>query len=394
MTPLSARLAAEIASNGPMRFDRYMARALFDNEHGYYASGRARIGREGDFYTSVSVGRAFGRALAGQFAEIWERLDRPERFDLVEQGANDGRFVADVLEALRERHPACLAALRVTIVEPFPQLAARQRETLAAWSRVRWIPSLDELEPITGVHFTNEYADALPVRLFVRRGDAWLERHVTTQNDALAFLDLPTTNLPREFPRELPEAAPEGYLAETRPEARDWIAAVASHLERGVMLLVDYGFPRAQLYAPWRMTGTLSCYRDHRRDDDPLASPGRKDLTAHVDFTALAESALGAGLDLLGFTDQYHFLVGAGTPWLLDLEKMEPSAQRNADLRALKSLLHPETMGTQFKYLALAAASRSHPRSRDSATRRRPPCSSAFNTSPPETRRETARTPQ
>jgi SAM-dependent MidA family methyltransferase len=350
VTPLAARLAAGIASGGPMRFDRWMARTLFDPEHGYYASGQARIGREGDFYTSVSVGRAFGRVLAEQFAEIWERLGRPETFDLVEQGANDGRFAADVLEALRERHPACLAALRVTLVEPFPRLAARQRETLAAWDRVRWISTLDALAPITGVHFTNEYVDALPVRLFVRGGNAWLERHVTVREGALAFLDLPATDLPRE----LPEIAPEGYLAEVRPEAADWIAAVASRLEHGVLLAVDYGFPREQLYGPWRMAGTLSCYRAHRRDDDPLTLPGEKDLTAHVDFTALAEAGFSSGLELVGFADQYHFLVGAGTPWLLELEKAAPSAQRDADLRAVKSLFHPETMGTQFKYLALA----------------------------------------
>jgi SAM-dependent MidA family methyltransferase len=350
VTPLAARLAAEIASDGPLRFDRTMARALFDPEHGYYASARAHIGREGDFYTSVSVGRAFGRVLAEQFAEIWERLDRPKPFDLVEQGANDGRLAADVLEALRERRPDCLAALRYTLVEPFPALRERQRETLAAWGCARWISTLDALEPFTGVHFTNEYADALPVRLFVHRGGAWFERHVTAREGALAFLDLPAG----ELPRELPESAPEGYLAETRPEAAAWVAAVAVRLERGVMLAVDYGFPRAQLYAPWRTAGTLSCYRSHRRDDDPLESPGEKDLTAHVDFTALAEAGLSAGLELAGFADQYHFLVGAGTPWLLDLEKAAPSAQRDADLRALKSLLHPETMGTQFKYLALA----------------------------------------
>jgi len=350
VTPLAARLAAEIASAGPMRFDGYMARALFDPEHGYYAACRARVGREGDFYTSVSVGRAFGRVLAEQFAEIWERLGRPERFDFVEQGANDGRLAADVLEALRERHPDCLAALRVTLVEPFPRLAAQQRETLAGWNCVHWISTLDELESFTGVHFTNEYADALPVRLFVRCGDAWLERHVTVREGALAFLDLPVAQLPRE----LPETAPEGYLAETRPEAADWVAAVAALLERGVMFAVDYGFPRAQLYASWRTAGTLSCYRSHKRDDDPLESPGEKDLTAHVDFTALAEAGLAVGLELAGFTDQYHFLVGAGTPWLLDLEKAAPSPQRDADLRALKSLLHPETMGTQFKYLALS----------------------------------------
>lgn len=350
MTPLAARLAVEIASHGPMRFDRWMARALFDPESGYYASGRARIGRAGDFYTSVSVGRAFGRVLAEQFAEIWERLGRPQAFDLVEQGANDGRLAADVLEALRERHPDCLAALRLTLVEPFPHLAALQRGTLAAWKQAHWVESLDALEPFTGIHFTNEYADALPVRLFARCGGEWLERHVTVREGSPAFLDLPAP----EIPRELPETAPEGYVAEARPEAAEWLTAIASRLERGVLLAVDYGFPRAQLHAPWRATGTLSGYRAHRRDDDPLDAPGEKDLTAHVDFTALAEAGLAAGLELAGFTDQYHFLVGAGANWLLDLEKSPPSPERDADLRAAKALLHPETMGTQFKYFALA----------------------------------------
>jgi SAM-dependent MidA family methyltransferase len=351
VTPLAEQLTAEIAAQGPLRFDRYMARALFDPQHGYYASGRARIGRGGDFYTNVSVGRIFGRVLAAQTAEIWERLGRPEEFTIVEQGANDGRLAADILTALRDDHPACHRAAHYVLVEPFANLATTQREMLSNHAgRVSWRESMEDLPPFTGLHLTNEYVDALPVRLFVRNGETWQERYAASKDGALAFDDREASDLPTHLPAE----APEGYLAETRPEAATWGASVAEKLTRGAILAIDYGFPREQLYAPWRHAGTLSCYRAHRRDDNPLESPGEKDLTAHVDFTSLAEAGVSAGLELAGFADQYHFLVGAGTPLLLAMETMPPSPERDADLRAFKSLLHPEIMGTQFKYLALA----------------------------------------
>jgi SAM-dependent MidA family methyltransferase len=350
VTPLAELLTAEIAAQGPLRFDRYMARVLFDPQQGYYASGRARIGRGGDFYTNVGVGRIFGRVLAAQAAEIWERLGQPGEFTIVEQGANDGRLATDILAALHTDHPACHAAARYILVEPFASLAKMQRATLSGHAdKVEWGDTVENLPTFTGLHLTNEYADALPIRLFVWSGAAWLERHVGLKDSTLAFEDHPTTDLPFCLPAE----APKGYLAETRPEAASWVASVAGKLARGAMLTIDYGFSRDQLYAPWRQAGTLSCYRAHRRDDDPLESPGDKDLTAHVDFTGLAEAGASTGLELAGFADQYHFLVGAGTSLLLAMETMPPSAERDADLRAFKSLLHPEIMGTQFKYLAL-----------------------------------------
>lgn len=349
MTPLARELCREIATGGALRFDRYMERALFDARHGYYAADRARIGRDGDFHTSVSVGATFGRVLAAQCAEVWELLGRPRRFDIVEHGANDGRLAADVLAALKTDHPACLDAAVFTLVEPFPHLRARQAETLAQFAgHIEWSPALEQ--PFTGVHLSNEYVDALPVRLFVRAENGWLERHVTVRDGSLNFDDLPAADIPDTLPGEVPV----GYLAEIRPGAAEWIRDIASHLVRGVALVIDYGFPRDVLHAPWRTAGTLSCYRANRRDDDPLESPGTKDITAHVDFTALAETAIGAGLRLAGFTDQYHFLVGAGSGLLLDLERQPPSPARDATLREIKTLLHPETMGTQFKYLALA----------------------------------------
>lgn len=350
MNALAARLRAEISAQGPLRFDVYMARVLFDPADGYYGAGRAQIGRGGDFYTNVSVGRMFGRVIAAQCAEVWERLERPTDFTFVEQGANDGRLTADVLDALAVDHPDCAASTRALLVEPFTPLAEAQRKTLATHaSRVSWVADLAELPAFTGVHFTNEYADALPVRLFRRAAEGWLERYVTVNAEELTWEDHPTP----DAHGVLPVDAPADALAETRPEAETWIQAVAARLTRGLMLVVDYGFPRADLYAPWRQEGTLSCYRGHRRDDNPLIDPGEKDLTAHVDFTGLAEAGAEAGFTVAGFADQYHFLVGAATPLLLRMEQAPASPDRDADLRAFKTLLHPETMGTQFKYLAL-----------------------------------------
>jgi SAM-dependent MidA family methyltransferase len=388
VTPLAERLVGEIEADGPMRFDRYMARALFDPQHGYYASGRARIGREGDFYTNVSVGRMFGRVIAAQCAEIWERLARPARFEIIEQGANDGRLAADVLEALRDEHPACFTAVRYTLVEPFPRLAAAQLHTLHLYpDKARWVDTLDALPCFTGIHFTNEYPDALPVRLFVRRDETWLERHVGVRDGGLVFEDISVGDIPGCLPDEVPAE----YVAEFCPEASPWLASVSAKLTRGVILAVDYGYPRDQLYAPWRTTGSLACYRAQRRDEDPLEATGEKDITAHVDFTGLAEAGMAAGLDLAGFADQYHFLVGAATPLLLAMETAPASPQRDADLRALKTLFHPEIMGTQFKYLALS-------RGVDLATplsgfRHSQPAAAALNTSRPATCMGTAPAP-
>ncbi len=355
MTPLGRRLLAELGCPAPpLRFDAFMERALFDPRHGYYASGTARIGRGGDFYTSVTATRMFGRILADYFATVWNDLDQPTDFTLVEQGANDGTFAADVLDALRDRHPALYACLRLDIVEPFSHLREAQSRNLAHHPTVQLnhFPDLDRLPQFTGVHFTNEFVDALPVRVFQRSGHEekdWTEWHVIATDGALTLALLPTDetgNLPRD--------APVGYLAEVRPASAEWIAAVASKLQRGQILIADYGYSRSTLHAAWRTGGTLSCYHAHQRDDDPLTDVGNKDLTAHVDFTTLIEAGEAAGLTTVRFTDQYHFLVEAARPLLLELEAEPETPQRTSDLRGFKTLLHPEIMGTQFQFLALS----------------------------------------
>ena len=247
-TPLAAALCEEIARRGPIPFRDSMARALYDPAHGYYGSGRAKVGRSGDFFTNVSVGPLFGRLLARQFAEIWSRLGEPPEFAIVEQGAHHGDFAADVLTTLREVAPACLAATTYWIVEPLAALRAAQQARLTACpddsDRVRWVESLSELPRFAGVHFSNELPDAFPVHRVVRRAAGWRERAVNFDGERFVFVDAPLSDaaLAPALAR-LPEV-PEGYETEVNLAAPAWIAEVADRLERGFLLAIDYGYPR------------------------------------------------------------------------------------------------------------------------------------------------------
>jgi SAM-dependent MidA family methyltransferase len=345
-------IRAEIAHRGPIPFRDFMERALYHPEHGYYTS-RARIGREGDFFTSVSVGPLFGALLARQFAEMWERLERPEVFTIVEQGAHRGDFAADVLAHLREHAPAFHACVKYAIVEPSPRARETQRNALDTFAeKTKWFASLDELPRFTGVHFCNELLDAFPIHLVKRTGSGWLERHVDFRKGAFVFVDLPLSNPALGAPlARLPEV-PDGYVTEINLAALDLIEALSTKLDLGYVLAIDYGFPRDEYYRPERTDGTLSAYAAHRREPNPLARPGEIDLTAHVDFTTLVERALTLGFDLDGFTDQHHFVVGLSRLHFEDAPPTTPAAQK--ELRELQTLMHPNLMGRGFKALGLS----------------------------------------
>jgi len=344
------KILVEIAAKGPLTFARFMDLALYDPVAGYYASGRGKIGKHGDFFTNVSVGPIFGSILAGQFREMWSRLGRLSRFALVEQGANDGQLALDILSALDED---MLEALDYWIVEPFPILRRLQEQALKRFeTKTHWVENLDALPGFDGIHFSNELVDALPFHLIRSRGDEWEELCVAAREDRLVFDVRDPGKLLADqlkvFPRRV-----EGTIAEMRPAACDWIQALASKLRTGFVLIIDYGFSREELLAPHRTDGTYSCYRAHRRDARPLDEPGEKDISAHVDFTALAGSALDAGFRIEGYTDQHHYLVGASQDLLNKLDHpLDAISQKT--LRALQTLLHPESMGTQFHYLALS----------------------------------------
>lgn len=347
MPPIGAQnpIQAIVAERGKMPFREFMDLALYHPEHGYYASGRAAVGRKGDFFTNVSVGRVYGELLAGQFVEMWERLGQPANFTIVEQGANDGAFAEDVLGWCREHAPGFYANVRYTIVEPFNVLRSRQEQRLAEHAdKVTWYPDLDDLPRFTGVHFSNELVDAFPVHLVRWRVDGWQELYVTGD---LEWKEVPLQpRWMRDRLTDVPQI--DGYTTELNVDAFQWAETVAGVIERGWVLTVDYGMPRDRYYAPERHTGTLQCYAAHTKGLDPLANPGHCDLTTHVEFTSLAQAFLTAEMTLAGYTDQHHFLTG------LAARAFAQRAPTPQEARGLKTLLHPEMLGTSFQVLAMS----------------------------------------
>ena len=345
---LSEIIRLEITVSGPMPFRRFMELALYHPTLGYYASGRARVGRKGDFFTNVSVGPLFGRLIARQIVEMWERLGSPREFSIIEQGAHDGQLAADVLGGLREFSSGCFGATIYRIVEPFPVLAERQKGRLLEFEqRVKWNLSLREVDVESGVHLSNELPDAFPIQLVAWLGGEWQERMVVERGGRFVFEDGPlTTPALREACAQIPIPLPDSYITEVNLAAREWIADVSRSIRRGFVLAVDYGFPREEYYAPWRASGTLSAYANHRREADPLARPGEIDLTAHVEFTSLIECANASGMRAVGFTDQHHFMVGLGSAHFAD-------GANAPERRAFQTLMHPQFMGMAFKVVCL-----------------------------------------
>ena len=325
-----------------MRFSRFMELALYDSLDGYYASERLKVGREGDFFTNVSVGPVFGEILAGQFLEMWSILGEPKDFTIVEQGANDGQLAKDVITALSGTP---LESTHWIIVEPLESLQKKQSHLLAD-AHVSWVPSPDCLPPFYGVHFSNELFDALPLDIIEAHDGKWRELLVDSQGGDFVFN--PQENFIVGTP--LPPR-PDGFLTECRRGQKELLQGVSTAMQKGFLLAIDYGMTGEDFLADHRSQGTLACYSKHCRDANPLAHPGEKDITAHVDFSALSRDASEVGLSLCGYTDQHHFLVGAATNLLQSMDGKTPSPVMLKKLRSLRMLLHPETMGSQFKVI-------------------------------------------
>jgi SAM-dependent MidA family methyltransferase len=360
-----------IRQTGPVSFAWFMEQALYHPELGYCSSGRCAIGRRGDYFTNVSVGPLFGRLLAAQFVEMWEVLDRPGDFVIVEQGAHQGDFARDVLAAVRERSPEFFSTLRYWIVEPFPVLRERQMEALRDFSeKLTWKKSLADLEPFCGVHFSNELLDAMPVHLVSRAdpegrasarpghaeacpSNSWQERCVVESGEGFDFVTAPITDaVLLQHLEKIPRHRGGSYETEVNLAALKWMDQLAPKLARGYVLAVDYGYSRDEYYAPERSSGTLQGYSNHRILPSPLTEIGHSDITAHVDWTSLVERAETRGLSVAGFTDQHHFATGVVTT--LMPEQFDASADARIR-RALQTLLHPEILGTTFQFLALAS---------------------------------------
>jgi len=356
MTTLEEIIRAEIRAAGPMRFDRFMELALYHPGSGYYAKlgGPSPIGRSGDFFTSVSVGPLFGSLLGRQFFQMWQLLGKPNPFWIVEQGAHDGQLACDILEWCRAQSPEepdFFDAIRYGIVQSSGAASIHQKcgPEAALVSRMTWFENLAALaaEKPVGVFFSNELVDAFPVRSVTHRSGQWLEQHVEIKAETLRWTDRPIGDAELAGAIEaLALPSIEGYATEINLRARRWIAEVGRAMHRGYVLTIDYGYPASLYYAPHRSGGTLTAFVKHHSIDDVLAEPGMRDITAHVDFTALAQAGEKAGLTTLGLLDQQRFLMGVAHDELSGAGGPLVKIQEN--LGAWNTLTHPEHLGADF----------------------------------------------
>lgn len=349
---LEAILRARIDRDGPLRFSDFMAVALYDPALGYYARETRQVGRGGDFFTSVSVGSLFGELLARRFLREWHESGSPARWRIIECGAHDGTLAADILGAMTRLAPGALAGLEYAIPEPLPLLQAAQRQTLVGFGETaRLFSDASELfgEPLPGVAFGNELLDALPFHVVEWQAGGWRECRVATDASGGFVWD---TGVPCELEAlaALGTDFPDGYRTEIRTNYGDFLEPLTRCLSSGLLLWPDYGFARPEYYHPDRKSGTLRTFSKHRAADNPLATPGEIDITAHVDFTAVAEAAIAFGCQPLVFRNQGAWLTGIGRDWLLGQEG-NPDA---AALRQFQTLTHPVHLGGSFHVLELA----------------------------------------
>ena len=353
---LVARIRDEIARDGPMTFARFMDLALYDPDGGYYRGAATGPGRSGDFLTAPETHPIFGAALSRAVADAWDRLERPRPFVLREHGAGTGTLSVALLDGLATERPDVLAAIRYEPVDIAPERVAAVGARLAAAGHGDRLDTAPPGEPIDGFVLANELLDALPTHRVVRR--AGRLREVLVGSGDGAFVDVeadPTTPALAERLDVEGVTLADDQHAEVCLALDGWLAGVAAGLRRGVVVLIDYGYPAAELYDPVRRRdGTLRAYLRHRVHDDPYIHVGRQDLTAHVDVTAVERAAASGGLAHLGTTTQAEFLVGLGMEDLLAAIREDPATTMEAWLAvrsALIRLLDPAAMG-RFRVMA------------------------------------------
>jgi len=345
---LGDRIVARIRSGGAITFADYMEAALYDPEDGYYTT-RASIGFDGDYVTSADLGPAFGKSLARGVSDLWSHMGRPAVWDLVEAGAGRGILMRDLLSALERERSDAVRGVRPAIVEVSPRM--RGQQSLALEGRdLRWASVAHSLAPIKGVLFANEVLDAFPVHVLIRTPEGVREVFVGEQSGALVeVLRVPSQDLRWR----VPESVPLGGRWETSPAAEGWVASLAGALVSGYVVFVDYGGEETDLLTR-DGAGTIRGFAGHRLISDPLAEPGRHDLTASVDFTAIRRAAEGAGLRFAGSAMQREVLLALGIREAtarpsIPIEQLRAASRRSA----IDALLDPNGLGA-FRVVCFA----------------------------------------
>ena len=339
---------------GQITFEHYMSMVLYHPGLGYYASGSQKFGAGGDFVTAPQISSLFSWCLARQCCEILNALPADENRSILEFGAGTGIMAADILLELEK-----LGALpdRYYILEVSADLRQRQQTTLENKANhlidsVDWLDRLPD-QGFSGVVLANEVLDAMPVHRFYKKSQLLGEYYVAWQDSKFVWREGGFSNDSVEKKvRERAKSLPEVYLSEINLAADAWISAIGEQLRNAVVLIIDYGFPRDEYYHPQRNQGSLMCHYRHHSHEDPFLYPGLQDITAHVDFSAVAEAADAAGLHIIGYTNQAFFLLGNKVDsYLGGMDSSSPEYLKLA--QQLKTLTMPGEMGELFKVIAL-----------------------------------------
>jgi len=354
MTTLEDIIKAEITSGGPITFARFMELALYHPEMGYYGSGRVRIGKAGDFYTSSHASPLFGRLMVEIYLRTKAALGgSPCAF--IEMGAGEGHMARDFMDGLKSGYPGGYKDCGYVIVERSAAMTRRQKETLGEHTpRVKWHASIDDLpEGVTGLFFSNELVDSFPFHRLHQTEDSLKEIYVTAVDGQLADTPgaLSSPEIARHFNR-IGLRLPAGMTTEVNLEAARWMRSVARKLGRGLVLTVDYGYPAYEYYSPERSSGTIMCYHRHTVGEDPYRLIGEQDITAHVEFSTLALVGREEGLLPAVFTDQTSFLMQAVADLDASMKRGGATQEEHEKVgRGLKALMHPDWLGGAFKAL-------------------------------------------
>jgi SAM-dependent MidA family methyltransferase len=351
------RLIEQIKRRGPISFCEFMRSALYDAESGYYNSQRLQIGAAGDFYTSSNVHAAFGAVLAKAFVDLWSQLGEPSRLAMIEIGAGTGQLAFDVLTALQEEQPAVFQRTGYTIVEQSPAMRARQREKLKPFAaQIEWL-ELSELQAVSGIIFSNELLDALPVHRLRYSRKGFAEQFVIVENRedegeelALAWGKLSDDRL-TEYIERSAAAFLEGQIIEVNLAAIDWLKEMAGALEQGFLVTIDYGDLAPLLYAPDRRAGTLRCFYRHTLTDAILERIGEQDITASVNFSALIDFGADYGLEKMSYERQTNFLFRHGLIERIAAMENRGTMDDLQDRLAIKNLLAPGGISDNFRVL-------------------------------------------
>jgi SAM-dependent MidA family methyltransferase len=360
MNNLRQRIIEKIKKEGSITFETFMDMALYEPGLGYYASEKTEIGKTGDFYTSPHLHPAFGAMIGKQIEEMWEVMQRPGDFQILEIGAGAGYMCKDILDYLVNRSSIPLTYL---IVEPHSFIKQKQEKLLEQFlNKITWVPSLENISKINGCILSNELLDAFPVHL-VEMEDDLKEIYVTAIDDT--FIEVKnslSTGIINDYLDEFSVTLTKGYRTEINLRIKDWLQSIDRILSGGFILTIDYGYPAWDYYSEDRNRGTLLSYYKHQVIDDPYQNTGEQDITAHVNFSSVKKWGEELGLKTLGFCRQGTYLIALGIDEILR-ELYENSPDYLFEAAKIKRLLFPGTLGESHKVMVQYRGN-GHPRLR------------------------------